>query len=256
MDNNVQLDGKSNPNKFSKQNGTVNNGIKKLFEIFITFFKIGAFTFGGGYAMIPLIEREVVNNKGWVSSTEIIDYFAICESIPGAIAINSATLIGYKIAGRKGALAAAAGVILPSFLTITIIATFFTKFQDNPIVKAAFSGVRAAVTALIALAAVKIGRASIKDITGLVIALLAVILVAFLNIHAIFVIIGGALFGLAMYVFSPKRIKHILNANENKNRSNNASNKTSNNSSGNSSINTCDNSSNNTNEKAENKGGK
>ena len=187
-----------------KQNISVNNSTKKLFEIFITFFKIGLFTFGGGYAMIPLIEREVVHNKGWVSTTEIIDFFAICESIPGAIAINSATLIGYKTAGKKGALAAAAGVILPSFLTITIIAAFFTKFQDNPIVKAAFTGIRAAVVALIALAAIKIGKASIKDITGFIITLVAVILVAFLNIHAIFVIIGGALFGLAMYAFSLK----------------------------------------------------
>ena len=131
--------------------------------------------------MIPLIEREVVHNKGWVSTTEIIDFFAICESIRGAIAINSATLIGYKTAGKKGALAAAAGVILPSFLTITIIAAFFTKFQDNPIVKAAFTGIRAAVVALIALAAIKIGKASIKDITGFIITLVAVILVAFLT---------------------------------------------------------------------------
>lgn len=175
------------------------NSIKKLFEIFISFFKIGAFTFGGGYAMIPLIEQEVVHNKGWVSTTEIIDFFAICESIPGAIAINSATLIGYKTAGRKGAIVAATGVILPSFFTITIIAAFFTRFQDNPIVKAAFSGVRAAVVALITLAAIKIGKASIKNITGLIIAILAVIFVAFLNIHAIFIIIAGALFGLAMH---------------------------------------------------------
>lgn len=225
MDNDIQQNKNnnkcSNKNNILKRNITINNSTKKLFEIFITFFKIGAFTFGGGYAMIPLIEREVVHNKGWVSTTEIIDFFAICESIPGAIAINSATLIGYKTAGKKGALAAAAGVILPSFLTITIIAAFFTKFQDNPIVKAAFTGIRAAVVALIALAAIKIGKASIKDITGFIITLVAVILVAFLNIHAIFVIIGGALFGLAMYAFFPERIMHILNVNENKNQNKN-----------------------------------
>jgi len=215
LDNDIRQDKDNN----LQQNIKLNNNMKRLFEIFATFFKIGAFTFGGGYAMIPLIEREVVHNKGWVSTAEIIDFFAICESIPGAIAINSATLIGYKMAGKKGALAAAAGVILPSFLTITIIAAFFTRFQDNPIIKAAFSGIRAAVTALIVLAAVKIGKASIKDVTGLAITLAAVILVAFLDVHAIFVIIGGALFGLFMHSLFPKRMKHIFN--ESKNLKNN-----------------------------------
>ena len=100
---------------------------KKLLEIFVLFFKIGSFTFGGGFAMIPLIEKEVINNKGWVNEEEIIDVFAVSQSIPGAIAINCATLIGFKIYGKKGACAATIGVILPSFLIITIIAAFFFK---------------------------------------------------------------------------------------------------------------------------------
>lgn len=108
------------------------NNTKLLFDIFITFFKIGSVTFGGGYAMIPLIEREVISNKGWIKNDEeIIDVFAVSESIPGAIAINSSTFVGYKIAGRNGAIAAMMGVVLPSFIIITLIATFFSKFQDN-----------------------------------------------------------------------------------------------------------------------------
>jgi len=186
-----------------------NNKQHRLLEIFLTFFKIGAFTFGGGYAMIPLIEREVVHNKGWVSTTDIIDYFAVCESIPGAIAINSATLIGYKTEGRKGAFAAAAGVILPSFLVITIIAAFFTRFQNNAVVKAAFSGIRAAVTGLILIAAFKIGKASIKDYISLIITVVTVILTAFLGVHAILSIIGGALTGFLIYNINPERISNI-----------------------------------------------
>ena len=96
--------------------------LKLLIEIFTTFFKIGAFTFGGGYAMIPLIEREVITNKGWIKNEEeIIDVFAVAESIPGAIAINSSTFVGYKIAGRIGAITAACGVILPSFIIINLL---------------------------------------------------------------------------------------------------------------------------------------
>lgn len=188
-----------------------NSKIKQLFEIFITFFKIGAFTFGGGYAMIPLIEREVVSNKKWVSTEDIIDYFAICESIPGAIAINSATLIGYKTAGKKGAVAAAAGVVLPSFIIITIIAAFFTRFQDNVIVQAAFKGVRAAVVGLVGKAAFKIGKSSIKDRIGLIITIIAVILVVFFDVHAILTIIGGAAFGLANYYIRLRKTNETAN---------------------------------------------
>lgn len=191
---------------------------KKLFEIFVTFFKIGAFTFGGGYAMIPLIEREVVHNKNWVSTTEIVDFFAICESIPGAIAINTSTLIGYKVAGKKGALVACAGVVFPSLFTIIIIATFFTKIKDNPIVEAAFSGIRAAIAALIVLAAIKIGKTSIKDTVSLIPALSAVVLVAIFNIHAIYLIIGGALFGLIIYALFPKRMMQTLEKSKIKNK--------------------------------------
>lgn len=181
--------------------------IRLFIDIFTTFFKIGSFTFGGGYAMIPLIEREVITNKGWVKEEEVIDVFAVSESIPGAIAINSSTFIGYKIAGRLGAFAAMLGVVLPSFIIITIIAAFFSRFQDNPIVKAAFMGIRSAVVGLILMAAFKIGKAAIKDKLAVVITVLAVVLVLAADIHAIFVIIGGALTGLIVYTLSPGRIK-------------------------------------------------
>ena len=185
--------------------------IKLLIEMFITFFKIGAFTFGGGYAMIPLIEREVIDNKGWIKNEEeIIDVFAVAESIPGAIAINSSTFVGYKIAGRKGAIVAACGVILPSFITITVIAAFFTRFQDNPIVKAAFMGIRSTVVALIMMAAIKVGKKAIKDKFSVLITIMTVILVLVLDIHAIFAIVIGAMVGLVIYFTSPKKVAKII----------------------------------------------
>lgn len=177
-----------------------------LFEIFITFFKIGAFTFGGGYAMLPLIEREIVTNKRWLDTGEIIDYLAVSQSLPGAVAINSSVFIGYKLAGRKGALSAACGVILPSFLVILLIAMFFTRFQEIPVIQAAFAGIRSGIVALISLAAYRVGKGSIKDGIELILAVAAAILVTFFNVHAIFAIIGGALLGILIHFISPGKI--------------------------------------------------
>ncbi|WP_213951061.1 chromate transporter [Tepidanaerobacter syntrophicus] len=184
----------------------------KLFlELFATFFKIGSFTFGGGYAMIPLIEREVVENKKWVTGEEVVDVFAVAQSLPGAVAINSSTFIGYKIAGKKGALVATAGVILPSLLIITVIAMFFSRVQDNPVVKAIFSGIRPAIVALILTAAIKVSKTSIVDKIGLFLSALAVILVVVFDVQAIVVILGGAAVGLVIYYLFPLRAARILN---------------------------------------------
>lgn len=173
--------------------------IKLLADIFFTFFKIGSFTFGGGYAMLPLIEKEVVYNKKWIDEESIIDVFAVSTSLPGAIAINSSTFIGYKLAGRIGAGVATLGMVLPSFLIITAIASLFKQFEDSPSVKAAFIGIRSAVTGLIFIAALKIARTSIKDKITAFIAALTIILVLFFNVHAIFAILGGALAGIVIY---------------------------------------------------------
>lgn len=181
-----------------------------LLKIFLTFFKIGCFTFGGGYAMIPLIEREMIENKGWIKKDEIIDILAVSQTVPGAVAINSATFIGQKVCGRKGALVATIGVILPSLIIITVIAAFFTRFQDNKIVKAFFMGIRSAVVALVALAAVKIGKASVKDKTGAIITVLTAGLVIVFDIHAVVAILAGAFSGLAIYKAFPSRARKII----------------------------------------------
>lgn len=183
--------------------------IPLLWDLFLTFFQIGSFTFGGGYAMISLIEREVAHRKKWVQSEDIVDIFAIAESVPGAIAINSSTFIGYKIAGIKGAVLATLGVVLPSFLIITIIAAFFARFQDNPLIKAAFMGVRTAVTALILTAAYKIGKTAIRDRIGVVISVCVILLAVFTEIKVVFLIAAGGLLGILICQLRPDILRKL-----------------------------------------------
>ncbi len=123
--------------------------LKQLLEVFWAFFKIGAFTFGGGYAMIPIIEREAVDKKGWVSKDDILDIVAIAESTPGPIAINSATFVGYRACGVAGSACATLGVVLPSFIIISLIAAVLQQFGDMRLVQYAFFGIRAGVLALV-----------------------------------------------------------------------------------------------------------
>ena len=112
-------------------------------DLFSTFFKIGAFTFGGGYAMIPLIQSDVVEKKGWINEEEMLDMIAIAESTPGVMAVNSATFVGYRIGGFWGSVCATIGVVIPSFFIILLITLFLDKFRSNPWVDAAFKGIRA-----------------------------------------------------------------------------------------------------------------
>ncbi len=121
----------------------------KLWDLFTSFLKIGLFTFGGGYAMIPLIEEEVVTRRGWVESRDFLDLLTIAQSIPGPIALNSAAFVGYKSRGYIGALMALLGIVLPSFLIILLVAIFFNSIRHNPIVEAAFKAMRPVVVALI-----------------------------------------------------------------------------------------------------------
>ena len=129
-------------------------------DSFKTFFKIGLFTFGGGYAMIPMIEDELVSRRRWISKEEFLDMVAIAQSCPGVFAINMSTFIGYKLRKTKGALVMSLATALPSFLIILLIAMFFHSFQDNKIVAAMFRGIRPAVVALIAVPTFKMARSA------------------------------------------------------------------------------------------------
>lgn len=184
------------------KHGKVN--LKLLMQIFITFFKIGPMTFGGGYAMIPLIEREVVDRRGWINTRDIADIFAVAESIPGAIAINSATFIGYRLAGARGAIVAMIGVLLPTFFIVVLLSLFFLQVQDHPKVEAAFVSIRATIVALITYAAFKIGRTAVVDKSTIALIVVTFIVMVFLHVHPVLLIIGGAATGIALVFIKGK----------------------------------------------------
>ncbi|MBW8350236.1 chromate transporter [Bacillus sp. IITD106] len=171
---------------------------KLISQIFLTFLKIGPITFGGGYAMIPMIEREIVLNKKWLHSRDVADIFAIAGSAPGAIAINSAVFIGYRIGKIKGALAALFGILLPTFLIVILLSITYIYVKGNPIIEAAFQGIRPAIVALIAFAGYKIGLTALYDKSTIVTAILTIVALFYFNIHPAIIILIGLVVGIIL----------------------------------------------------------
>ncbi|PAT01723.1 chromate transporter [Candidatus Izimaplasma bacterium ZiA1] len=169
-----------------------------LLELFIAFFKVGLFTIGGGYAMLPMLRKEVVDKHGWATDEEMMDYFAVGQSTPGIIAINTSTFIGYKYKGLVGALFSTLGMVTPSWIIIISIAAFYQEFSDNHLVEAAFSGVRIVVVVLILNAVIKMGKKSLKDTISVLIFLITFFLVALLQVQAIYIIITAAILGIVI----------------------------------------------------------
>ena len=172
--------------------------MKTLIDLFFTFCRIGGLTFGGGYAMLPIIQKEIVEEKKWATEEEVLDYYAVGQCTPGIIAVNTATFIGYKVHGIIGAIVATLGVVFPSLIIITIIAALLKNFANYSIVQHAFSGIRVVVIALIVSAILKLAKTSIKNSTTLIIALIAFILVAFVNLSPIYIVIAAACIGLIL----------------------------------------------------------
>lgn len=172
--------------------------------MFYSFFKIGAFTIGGGYAMIPLIEKEVVDRKQWIEREEFLDMLALAQSAPGPIAINTAVFVGYKMDGVKGVFFTLLGSVLPSFLIILIVAAFFVGIKDSVAVERAFKGIRPAVVALIAAPVIRMGKSAKITRKTIIIPIIATILVAFLKVTAVYVIIAAAILGIVYGRFLKK----------------------------------------------------
>lgn len=170
--------------------------MKILLDLFITFCRIGGLTFGGGYAMLPMLQKEVVENKKWVTEEEVLDYYAVGQCTPGIIAGNTAMFIGYKIKGITGAIAAVMGVAFPSIAIIMIIAVFIKNFADLPTVQYAFAGIRVAVAVLVIDAIIKLWKSGIKDIVGIVIFSVAFIVSVVFNLSPVYIVIGAIFVGL------------------------------------------------------------
>ena len=169
--------------------------MKELWDLFVTFARIGGFTFGGGYAMLPMLQKEVVEARHWATEEELVDYFAIGQCTPGIIAVNTAPFIGYKLRGVIGGIVATLGVIAPSMVIITIIAAFIKGFADIPAVGHAFAGVRACVCVLIFNAVVKLGKKSLINKTAIGVFVVILALALFTNLSPALLVILAGLFG-------------------------------------------------------------
>ncbi|MBQ6878380.1 MAG: chromate transporter [Oscillospiraceae bacterium] len=175
--------------------------MKELFELFLAFARIGGLTFGGGYAMLPMLQREAVEKQGWVTEEELMDYYAVGQCIPGVIAVNTATFIGNKVKGFAGAVAASLGVIAPSLVIIIAIAAFIQSFSELEIVQNAFAGIRVGVCVLIFSAIIKLFKKAIVDKFTLVLFSAVLLLTVFSGISPITFVVVSAVAGIIVHVF-------------------------------------------------------
>lgn len=173
--------------------------LNTLLELFSIFFKIGLVTFGGGIAMLPILERELVEKRKWTTSEELLDWFAIGQSTPGIIAVNVATFSGYKRAGVIGGIVATAGMVAPSIIIITIIAMFISNFREIVWVQKALLGINVSVAAILTYAVFKFAQKSVKNLFGFILFLTAFILIYLLNVGTIWIILGSSLLGIIIY---------------------------------------------------------
>lgn len=184
----------------------MNEKMKRIWALFCTFFKIGGFTFGGGYAMIPLIQKETVEKKKWITDEDILEIIAIAESTPGPIAINSATFVGYRTAGFFGAMAATLGVVLPSFVVILAISFVLKEFQQIKAVQYAFQGIRAGVLALLFKALWSMYQKAPKGWVSYVIIGGSFLLTAILDVPVLAVIVACGIFGLVTALLAERKV--------------------------------------------------
>ncbi|MGI6498857.1 MAG: chromate transporter [Oscillospiraceae bacterium] len=173
---------------------------RQLFRIFFVTFRVGLFTFGGGASMLPMIQREFVEKQGWINDEEIVDIFAVSQSLPGAMAINASALLGYQMAGPTGGVLAALGCVLPSFLVIILVSLFYNLFISNPYVAGAMRGIQGAVIALLLSAIWKLRRVSLKDSFCWILCLLTLLATIFLPwVNVIFLLLICAGCGILFY---------------------------------------------------------
>ena len=165
-------------------------------DLFLTFAKIGAVTFGGGYAMLPMFQRELCEKHGWVTNDEILDYYAVAQCTPGVIAVNTATFVGSKKKGALGAACATVGVVFPAIVIISIIALFLRHFAEYPVVQHAFGGIRVAVAVLITTAVIKLWKSNIKNLRAVLIFAAAMLITVFTDWSPVYLVIAAAAVGL------------------------------------------------------------
>lgn len=170
--------------------------MKELFNIYLCFLKIGAFLFGGGYSMLPMLIRELSETRTWATEDELLDYFAVAQCTPGVIAINTATFVGYRRKGVAGSVAATLGIVTVPIIIIILVASILKQFWDSPVVAHAFSGIRVAVAALIASSVIKLGKKSIHNWLTALLCVAAFAAIALMHVSPVIVVIAVALAGI------------------------------------------------------------
>ena len=173
---------------------------KLALKMYVSFFQIGLFTFGGGYAMLPMLEKECVDKHAWTTREELLDIFALAQCTPGIIAVNVATFIGHKLRGVPGAIAASLGFISPSIFFITLIAAFLESFASNVYVAHALAGIRVCVCVLILNSVLALGKKAIKNKLSWVIFLIATVLAAFTDVPTVAIVLGAGVVGYILYL--------------------------------------------------------
>ena len=174
--------------------------MKVLIQLFTAWFKMGLFTFGGGYAMLPMIQREAINKYHWASEEEIMDYYAVGQCTPGIIAVNTATFVGYKVKGIIGGIAATLGVISPSIIIIFLIASLINNFSQLEVVQHALNGIKVAVCVLMFVAVEKLIKGAIKDKISFALALVAFLLAYFTNISTVLIVLCAGVVGYVLFL--------------------------------------------------------
>lgn len=190
--------------------------MKTIFDLYLTFMRIGGLTFGGGYAMLPMMQRELVDKKQWVSEEDILDYYAIGQCTPGVIAVNTATFVGYKIGEILGAIFATLGLVTPSFIIITIIALFIRNFASYEVVQHALAGITIAVFALVVDAVIKIARKSLIDVGSVFLFAGVFLLSMFTDISAAWLVVGAGVCGVLLSVLNARwKVRFLKTPGEN-----------------------------------------
>ncbi len=183
------------------------NKLKQFLELYLAFVKIGAFTFGGGLAMMPIMQRELIEKRGWITEEEIIDYFAIGQSTPGIIAVNVATFVGYKRLGVLGGIIGTLGVVTPSWVIIMLLAGAISSVDKYPLAQKALKGINVAVAALLTSVIVKFSKKTIKNIWNAVFMFLAFALIYFLKVQSVWIILASLVIGSLITLYKQKKTK-------------------------------------------------
>ncbi|EMB35375.1 chromate transporter [Treponema denticola] len=182
------------------------NCFKTYASLFASFFKIGLVTFGGGLAMLPILKRDLVDSKGWLTEDEILDYFAIGQSTPGVIAVNVATFVGYKRGGLIGSIFSTSGIVFPSLIIISLIAAFVSNFNELVWVQKALKGINVAVSVLLVKAVFSFGKKTVFDLCTFLIAALSFVLMFAFKVQGVWIVIGSALSGWLFQTIKSSRL--------------------------------------------------